>query len=330
MYAPPVPSETTESPIRIADWIELNLVTREEELISQTSVIDALTEAPPDDAAVSEHREEYAFDPEDLDPDELTDGYWKDAERSTELAFLELCHRAEWLGISYPFCCNDDTASLNSNFESERIATFLTLLRSRHLYYEALQDDGNTAGELFEELVPHALRCYVGTIEECALRFGMAGGSRGDGLPNNTDDAIIALAQRTNEARGSLSNLSSGQDFGGDAIVWKPFGDSLPGQLVAVAQSTISERKWIRKQPSPKWRNRRLIQFLSVPLTVVAFVETLSLTSRTFLDGLSGEFSSMPFDRLRLLQVLRDGDLPTSLLTRMDAWSCSMCARLAQ
>ena len=331
MYAPPVPASTDdELPIRTADWVELNLVTQEEDTISVTSVADALADTPLDETTADEHRDEYADASEDLEPSVLKEGFWKRAEGTAELAFQELLQRSRWLGSRYPLALDSDTVSRNRDFDSTIVARFLSLLRSRHLYHDALQDNGEAAGQLFEELLPHALRRYVNTARRHALRFGVAGGSRGDDLPSDTDAALDALAQRTNESRGSFSGMADGRDFGGDSIVWKPFDDSLPGQLVTVGQSTISERKWIRKQPSPKWRDRRLVKFLTPPMTVVAFVETMSLASKTLLAGLGDEFSSLPFDRLRLLGVLRDTDLPCPLRTRMDAWSCSMQARLSR
>lgn len=331
MYAPPALAATEyETSIRIADWVELNLLTQEELLISVNDVTDALAEIPLDDSTANEHRQEYAEDSEDLDPDQLRDGYWQIAEAHTELAFQEMRQRGTCFRARYPFRLEGETARADLSFDSNTVATFLTLLRSRHLYHEALEDDGVLAGQLFEELLPHALRRYIDTSKDNAIRFGVAGGSRGSGLPPNTDAALDELSRRMNEARGSLSNTSVGGDFGGDSIVWKPLGDPFPGQLVAVGQSTISERKWINKQPSPKWRAGRLIRFLTPPTTVVAFVETMSLAKKSLLEGLGDQFSSLPLDRLRVLLFLRDDDLPSSLRTRMDEWSDSMRARLSQ
>ena len=80
----------------------------------------------------------------------------------------------------------------------------------------------------------------------------------------------------------------------------------------------------MRDEPANRWTDRkppdeRLIRFFARPLTAVAFPETLSLTPTDTLDGLV--FSSVPFDRLRLLSVLRDEDLPSDLRERMKEWA---------
>lgn len=331
MYSLPTPPTTpSEVSIRIADWIELNLLTGEEPLLSVDTVANAIAEVPPDDSASGEHRQEYSTNPENLEGTDYRDGYWQMAEADAEAAFEVLRVRASEFCKRYPLDVNLATVQASPDFDSLDIARFLTLLRSRHLYHGALEDDGDIAGALFEELLPHALRCYIGSSAGRALRFGVAGGSRGDCLPLETDAALKDLGRRMNETKGSLELRSVGEDLGGDAIAWKPLGDSRPGQLVIIGQSTISEHKWIGKQPSPKWKSHRLIRFLSLPVSAVAFVETLSLYSRSYFDGLGGQFSSIPLDRLRLLYFTRDADIPSCLRKRMGEWCKSMCARLAQ
>ena len=330
MYAQPArASSEAEEIIRTADWIELNLVTGEEPSISVAEVTASIAEDPPDTSTTSEHRGEYPDDPEEDDPLTLQHGYWTAAETAAELVFGELRQRSNWFGNRYPIALDGDTASTAAHCDTIQVARFLTLLRSRHLYYRALEDDGVLAGELFEELLALVLRRYVCASEANALRFGVAGGRRGGGLPHSTDGAIDVLAERINEPRGTLNNLADG-DLGADTIAWRPFPDQYRGKLTTIGQATISEHQWTKKQPSPKWRSGRLIRFLTQPTTVVAFVESISLTSDSVLDGLGGQFYSLPFDRFRLLCYLRDNDLPSDLHSRIDTWSAGMRDRLLQ
>ena len=332
MYVPPARARVDrEAPIRVADWIEVNLLTAEEPLLSVTSVAQAMAADPPDQSAQSEHRNDYSESPEDAGPAQQERGYWQAANAIAELAFEELRDRAAMFSDRYPILSDGEIAEPNSSFDSPEIATFLSLLRSRHLYEEALQDDGTVAGELFEELLPYALQSFIDTPDQCAVRFGIAGGSRGGGLPAEAKSALDMLADRMNEAQGSLENMRTDVDMGGDAIAWRPFPDCEPGQLTVVGQATISEGKWDRKKPSPKWDSRRLIGFLARPTIAVGFVETISLNESVVLRAQGDpEYVSIPLDRLRLMFLLRDSYLPAALHERMRIWSQEMQTRLRQ
>lgn len=329
MYALPSRAEAgSNETIQIADWIELNVLTNEEPFVSVGDITAMIAADPPDDSTASEHRLDYPGGLVDSDAADLDAGYWQQAEQTAELAFAELHQRSRWFRDRYPITVEGGGASASSCFDSGAVASFLTLLRSRHLYRQALNDDGEIAGELFEELLPYALQGYLGITNDNSVRFGVSRGSRGGGLPHQTDDALDELSRRLHEPRGSLPGRSHTGDYGGDAIAWKPFRDSLRGKLVAVGQATISERRWTAKQPSRKWRSGRLIGFLTRPMIVVAFVESISLTTNAELDGLPDESSPLPLDRFRILSVLRDCDVPNSLRQRMEEWTAEMLGRL--
>ncbi len=331
MYARPSRATTSsEETIQIADWIELNVLTEEESAVSLAEVTAMIAADPPDDSTTSEHRLDYPAGLEDLDRADMSPGYWEQAENTAESAFLELRQRSEWFGARYPLTVNGESATASSCFDSGAIASFLTLLRSRHLYHHALGDDGEVAGELFEELLPHVLRGYLGTNRDSSIRFGVSGGSRGSELPLQTDDALDELSRRMHEPRGNLTGLPNGRDYGGDGIAWKALGDSHPGKLVAIGQATISQQEWPKKHPSPKWKSGALIKFLTQPTIVIAFVESISLITKAERDGLPEEFSALPFDRFRILYILRDRDLPSSLRKRMENWTGQMLERLRQ
>lgn len=261
--------------------------------------------------------------PDDSDESEQATVVWERAEQLADDAFRELRRRAGWLGTRYPLTIDAEVASFNDSATSAGAYRFLILLRARQLYGGGMGDDGTAAGLLFEELVTHAIAAYLGTSH--SARFGLAGGSRGDGLPGPLDEAIHELSRRMDESSPEV--VSGSGDYLNDATAWKPFGDHLPGQLVMLCQATISEGEWLHKEPAVRWSDGsgRLIHFVARPLSGVAFAETMSLTSPAALAG--SKFHSVPFDRLRLLSLVGD-ELPEGLLGRMNDWVDSARERI--
>lgn len=330
MYpTPPLGDDANSDPIRLADWVESNVMTEEEDVISVSSVADALGDIPPDDSAASEQRNDQDGDSE-RDDNEPRHGYWGDAESTAEAVFQELADRASWLGNHYPIAVEKDVATLREDSCSSDLYRFLVLLRARQMHQRALEDDGAEPGFLFECLAKFAVGAYIGAEQENRIRFGLAGGNRGGGLPFSIHDAIEKLSDMLSEEPGTVPVGAQG-DYRVDVVAWKPFGDRRSGQLVALCQSTITEGRWHKAEPATKWTARlspdtRLIRFLAQPITAVAFPETLSLTSLTTLKGL--DVSSVPMDRLRLVSLLCDHDIPLALLERMNAWSTGFSKRL--
>ena len=330
MLAPPrLGDHAYQDSTRLADWVEIILLTEEESEVSVTGVIGELAAIPPDESRDSERRFEYA-DLEVAYDGQMRSGFREEAENKAEAAFRELSMRASWLGDRYPVRIEDDVALLRQDAAARNVYQFLVLLRARHFYQDSLGDDGIESGLLFEDLVKHAFGAYVGAKSDHQVRFGVAGGSRGDGLPLPLSEAVNELSHRMFEKAGQVFE-NDRDDFRVDAVAWKPFYDKRPGQMVLIGQATISEGDWVGKEPANRWTDRqppgeRLIRFVARPFTAVAFPETLSLTSPATLDGML--FSSIPFDRLRLLSVLRDEDLPSDLLKRMKCWVDGVRSRL--
>ncbi|MDE2759000.1 MAG: hypothetical protein OXH90_01715 [Paracoccaceae bacterium] len=309
-----------EGGIIYADWVELNILTQKMDSLSLSDVIASIAKNPLDNSESSEHR----LDSED------SAGYWQSAEDTAESAFSEIKQRICWYGDRYPLRSERDLITASPSYDSNTVAKFLILLRSRHFYQCALGDDGNMAGQLFEELLPHILKCLLGINCDTAIRFGVAGGSRGNGLPNDTNDALTELSRKMNLSRGNLSNIRKDADLGADSIAWKPLGDSLCGKLITIGQATISEGEWIHKDPSPKWGNGRLFSSMLKPTIVASFVESISLTKNSQLNGLLSTKPKILLDRFRILFILKDTDIPSDLLNRMDEWSETMLHRIYQ
>ena len=313
---PPTDKNQHEVHIRFADWVEINLVVGEEPVVSVTDLAAALTADPPDSADDSEIRERFS----------------DDAEQDADDAFAELDERAKWLTESYPLAIDGGIATVRDAASHLDLWRFVALLRARQLYPGALGDDGVVSGELFEELTSHAVGTYIGAGLEERIRFGVAGGRRGGGLPQQLRDAIPALSALMHERPGT-SPTRNGGDYKADAIAWRPFGDKRGGQTVMIGQATISEGRWMQKEPARKWTDSqtgvvRAINFIARPLTAVAFVETLSTVPDDTLNGLPSSFSSVPFDRLRLLSVLSEGDLPQQLQSDIASWVDKTIERL--
>ena len=303
--------------IRLADWVEINLVVGDEPIVSVTDLTAALTADPPDSADDSETRERFS----------------DDAESQADDAFAELSQRAKWLAHSYPLTVAGDVATYRDDVKHPELWRFVTLLRARQLYHtSSLGDDSNETGYLFEELARIALGAYAGAQPDHSVRFGVAGGERGATLPLHLPGALTELSNRMHEQAGTLPT-TNGRDYGADTVAWRAFGDRRPGQIVLIGQATVSERKWIDKEPQYRWTDSktgadRPINFLSRPLTAVAFVETLSLISDETLHGLTKNFSSVPFDRLRLMSVLTEVDVPTAFYRRVAHWVESVRPRV--
>ena len=325
---PPLADASFQDPVRLADWIEINLLTNEEKVVSILDVTDELADTPTDQSADTEMR--FDNDPQVTREGQIKTGYWESAEQLAELAFQELNGRKTWLRDHYPIEIEGDTAELDVSSVAKEVYQFLVLLRARQLYPGGLEDDGGESGVLFEELVKYAMGSYIACSPHQQVRFGLAVGTRGDGLPDGVHDAVHELSQRMFEAPGQIHSSAQG-DFRADAVAWKSFGDLLPGQLTIICQATISEREWIRKEPASRWTDKqppedRLIRFLARPVTAVAFPETLSLLASNELGGLV--FSSIPFDRLRLLSVLLDSLIPQTLRSRMQMWGDELAERI--
>ncbi|MYD54585.1 MAG: hypothetical protein F4W96_09815 [Chloroflexi bacterium] len=309
-----LPSDLRHEPrdsLELADWIELllSLESTTEDRISEADITDLVVSEPPDDA-------EAEMDPE---------GYRSSAALEVSDAFRYLRTREGWLGERYPLVTDTDRVQVRDSFASAELHRFLIALRARHLFSEL--DDGNVPGRLFEELAVHAFGQYIGANPKNRVRFGVAGGGRGGGLPPGNQRAAAILSGRMNEEAGNAPP-GNGEDLGADGIAWRPFGDGGAGQLVILGGATIAKKKWISIEPEPRWRRHSEgpeppIRFLAQPVTAVAFVSTLEPDVQ-WPPG----FRSIPFDRLRILSILGDHDLPPDLLTKMRSYSTQLGAKL--
>ena len=312
---PSLPADPRKEPLHIADWIEVEMFLSPADSLSAVTVIDALESDPPSDAGAVEERSS------------LRDGY----DALVSAALDEIRRRSQILGDNYPVVTDGDIVVFAKMPHLHDVFQFLVLLRARQLYPELIQEDGNESGLLFEEIVKYAVAAFLNTDQ--SLRFGLGGGHRGDGLSTELHGAVNEVATRMGEQTGNVPNKPS-HDFGCDVIAWKPFGDLYAGQLVILAQATISEGDWLnpKRQPAKRWTHRqprqdRLINFIAQPITAIAFVETLSQSDISLLATLS-DFTSIPLDRLRLFALLNIAAIPHSLVDDVRSWNSSIVEKL--
>ncbi len=312
---PSLPADPRKEPLHIADWIEVELLLPSVDSVSAVTVIDALEEDPPPDAGAVEDRSSLRDEHDAL----------------VAAALAEIRRRSQILGDGYPISIDGDVVVFVEGSHMHDVSQFLALLRARQLYPELIQDDANESSLLFEEIVKYAAAAYLNSDQ--ALRFGLAGGYRGDDLPSTLDDAVTKVAALMSEPVGNVPNRPS-YDFGCDVIAWKPFADQYAGQLVVLVQATISEGDWLnpKRQPAKRWTHRqppqdRLINFIAQPITAIAFVETLSQDDLSRL-AFRSDFTSIPLDRLRLLALLDSATIPQPLVDDIRSWSSSIVEKL--
>ena len=305
--------------VRLADWIELNILldTGSQTGLSAAEVADLMVSNPPDES----------------DAESDPDGYRASMAQFVEDAFGHIRDRQAAYQEAYPIVHYGDAAEFRPDSFRGEVYRFLLMLRARHFFPCALGDDGSESGELFEEFATHAFGQFIGASQKNRVRFGIAGGARGNDLPIQLADALDMLSRLMKEPTGDPPKNGS-NDYGVDGIAWKNFDDDHGGQLIMLGQATISEDEWYSKEPAPRWTRTspqagRPMRFIARPVTAVAFTETLTTDSYTTLSALSRSFYSIPFDRMRLLSVMSDGDLPTRLRHRINRWVQVMRAQMS-
>lgn len=302
-----VADETTqEATVHRADLIEIELASQAVPRMS-----------------IDELADELRGDPTDVSDEEEATGdssRWEIAREAAEDSFKELRWRSAWLGNHYPVQFDGDESVIwDVVSPSSELYRFLVLLRAKQLARGSMEAGTPVPGHLFEELLTQATNAYLKDGQ--AVRFGLgADGTRGGGLPVSLPAAVDDLAQRMHETAGD-NPLGKSGDYGGDAIAWRPFGDRRAGQLVLIAQGTISQEAWLTKQVPRRWQDGRgrVIKLLAYPVPAVGFVESMSLYSSTFWNG--AEFNSIPFDRLRIVSLLTDDEIEAGTLEGMKSWT---------
>ncbi len=226
----------------------------------------------------------------------------------------ELQRRADQVGPSFPIVTDAAGSRLRvGDWREALVYAFMVALNARYLW--RLDANLNLAARLFERMTVPALRRYWGGEAE---HFGW---------PRTEDEepgfraALPALAGRMRERLNvAPEELGSGhKDLAVDAVAWRPLDDRT-GQTVMLCQCGVGDDWRDKGVPLAKWTT--LVNFSVRPTRGLAFPFIPdAVTPVTEVDWLllcAGV--GVPFDRLRLAQLLGDAEVPEALLEDIRGW----------
>ncbi|MEU1972857.1 hypothetical protein ABZ477_14470 [Microbacterium sp. NPDC019599] len=168
--------------------------------------------------------------------EDLDDPDWPD------WAMSVLKQRSDVLGPSYPFVVRDDGVDVAADWEHSDYGRLLVLTMA-HAYGAVLRVDPRT---IFERLIVSAFTSMGLT----AVGMGTAT-TRGRDFASQLQEAATAVGLTA--AQVPYPSRTFAKDAGVDAIGVFGWGDRRPGQLVLIAQATLtSSARWEYKITEPK------------------------------------------------------------------------------
>ena len=309
---------TPPSGHQLADWVELHLiidgagsVTRAD--LSRAMGMEPLVEEPPE-----------VFDDFDLDGATVAaeaavrSQLHDDAAANVSVgdtvitdAIIELEDRQHAMQEHSPYVVSGDRVETR-DAGTHTVQRFLTLLAARSHYGIGGELRADEPAILFERLVTVALRNLVGN----GRRFGWP--YREDGLEGNFEEASRRLAEEMGEKIGPLYSASpSTKDHGLDVAAWRSFNDGRPHQVVLLCQCGIGSDVENKALSVAAWAD--VISFSSLPLQALAFPTTLGewKEEKQFHQARK---CGVLLDRVRLVGLARDDDLPQDLRQDIERW----------
>jgi hypothetical protein len=198
------------------------------------------------------------------------------------------------------------------------IATFLLVLGVRRSLPVSLHIQ--TAARLFEHVAAAAIANY---INGKGVRFGWPFDD--NGADSDFESQVQRLAAMLHEDVLPLRAVPvrDAKDHGLDVVAWRSFGDGRPGQSVVLGQCAIGAL-WQRKYMDLQAWNK-IINFSSPPSAAVAFPFVPPFGQAPSLEE-AGEgvawfdvaLHGLPFDRVRLMALVRDADLDGQTLHQIE------------
>ncbi len=280
-----VPADT--DPNGLADWIECSLLLQRRigKRISETAVLSAFERA------------------------EIPDPEGSLADLKNRIR-----NRMRLLRESYPVNYSNRMFSIIRRWSTCLPYQFLLLVSLNQTYKELRYTRGqaNRPAEIFEEITEIAVQRYLGGQ---SIRIGAP---RRQPVPAQLPRAVKYAAERINEefGYGELEIHGSGDD-GLDLIVWVPFPDRKPSQLIVLIQCAIGT-DWQTKrselslqvwQRHIRWHTGPLKAF-SVPFALDAGPSWLETASR----------GGLVLDRTRLAAIIGRSSLHMDLRKRTQDW----------
>lgn len=278
---------------RLADWVELSVLSAESNTVSQADVCDALRDSGMIGSPSEYFQEDALAGPSDaLGNDE-------EIERFTELIWDEIAVRARAVGSAYPISISKDLLSRLASTWQDSISFVALALADLGRHYPDSSVDiepDSTFTRLFEKIVEACMRGITGGA--CA-RFGWP---RDPEWPTSIEDRIVFLGNALSIQPENLAGKvdSKDKDRGLDVVARLRIGSEGPGTLMFLTQCATG-KNWKSKRGEPslaQWRD--IYQWKSVLVRAVAIPwrlesnEEISRTHRHFDDA-------VVLDRIRLL-----------------------------
>lgn len=250
----------------------------------------------------------------------LRNDFADDVEFHLDLLFGEVARRVHLGGECYPF--TEAIAGLvrRDDCDDAPYEFLLWLSVSPRYRVEKRFDE---IDELFDSLVKHALRSYLGP-GSLAVRFAHPSS---DGRPRNFPEAIRWLAALLRLGVGPAIPRPRRKDGGVDVVAWRPFRDGRTGFLIILCQCT-AQLNWPPKAKDivvGQWRGwidlgLNPLTALAVPFSVGASFDRWDEVRRTV---------HIVLDRLRLCELISSPELDPKYVEQLAYWSSAERSLLA-
>lgn len=294
-----------------ADFVELRCLTDPDLMVSKSDVQSYVQERKDLRKGLNDYSDDEDSDAED-DVSQLPVDM-KRAARAEDL-FKHLEYRAGAFADFYPFTLSKDGDLLRRRSRvtmKHKLYVFL-LLSSNLSHIRNLQYRGKFT-EAFEVVSVAALKNYLPKDAEVHL-FGTNSLNKGRYSVGQLLKRIRLLADHLGEQFvGNASEFSPHDtgDNGLDVVGWIPVGDNARGFLLVFGQCACSYDEWPKKQHSSSASHwRKIINFLTPPSNMIFIPFCYRHNSgkwhkERWID------EAILMDRLRLIELLRDGDRQT-------------------
>lgn len=285
MAANPLDAPRGSDPIDLADWVELQALTRADRNVSGTDLRRAIVS---------------------LEGDGSSD---EDLERRVDETFSELSDRARSAHNAYPFSLKNSLIEASTQGWRSNYVFLLLITTLRDSLGVA---KANEFASLFEDVSVQATKTYLNGE---AFRFGWP---RRSPLPPSFDDAVEHLCKSLGEGSGCRrgSKTPVRKDDSLDVVAWKPHKDGRTSQLILFGQCATGANwrdKLTELQPSSFVANNLLAALSMEPNR--AFFTPWRVPADGWLDD--ARKAGILFDRCRISHLVglecKDADVLAAL-----------------
>lgn len=310
------------SPYGLADWIEAEVLFGESGSISNTTLIGELA-ADAGLEAVDDYDNDYDADADDADQIIETEEDLLQIATLVDDALSEIGFRAQVAGTSYPLDLDGTVIRRTVPvWQSAPAYAFLCALNARFVH--GLAADVNKGARLFERLVVPAMARYWGGE---SMHFGSPRDDQdakqfGDAL----DKLVRAMGERLTWDKKVLPRHTG--DMTVDTVAWRSL-DKRRGQTVLLCQCATGQEWEAKGLELEVWE--KLVSFAVRPYRALAFpfvAEALNDLDEFGWEILCGRVG-VPFDRLRIAQLLAEAELEGAFRDQLIDWTSPLAALLS-